>query len=266
MYLLLTDESNLEPSKEAEFFVIGGLFLPMETLKPLHDGISEIRAAGGYRPKDELKFGSRSRPRHVSVEASNRAKSGVVALCQRLGCRFIAYAILHKIATRKQERVLWGLDAVLAAFDHFLYATSETGVVLCDPLPCANASHYLTARFTEGIVYEDQGAWRELYKRIHIFGTTGSQMSFASSAVDIVLGAFRYALNDRVRGGQFMKAVAPLLWRGPEDKPGEISEHGLILRPLVDKVTVRAYRAKYAVLRTYVDAALPKSDSLKDCH
>src|SRR5262249_43943068 len=136
----------------------------------------------------------------------------------------------------------------------------ETGVVLCDRLPCRRPDDYLADRFSRGIEYENEtGGWRELWRQMHIFGTTGAGMSHVASAVDIVLGSFRYALDDRTRGAHLMEKVAPLIWGEEENGVFSVIERGLILRPLLRKIRVQSYRDEYDELRLYVEERVART-------
>jgi hypothetical protein len=78
MQLFLTDETNLRPSDDARFFAYGGLIVPMDCVVELDSAIARIRAEKGYRPTDELKFDTRTRPGQVSIANATAAKREVV--------------------------------------------------------------------------------------------------------------------------------------------------------------------------------------------
>ncbi len=101
-YLLLTDETNKEPSKAARFFIYGGLIIPLEHLDYVDDEIASIRHRAGYLPTDEFKFETNSYPRErVSAEEFATAKDHVIHLCHDVGCVFIVHVILHKIVVNQ---------------------------------------------------------------------------------------------------------------------------------------------------------------------
>lgn len=97
MYLLFADETNQQPSPDAQFFVYGALFFHIGLLADLDAQIEKIRTEAGYGPEDEFKFDTRSRPDQVSIKACTEAKSKVLDLCKSLGCKFIVHVILHDI-------------------------------------------------------------------------------------------------------------------------------------------------------------------------
>src|SRR5882724_3922485 len=115
MYLLLTDETNLQSGDDMEFFSYGGLIVSAKKAPELHSRISDIRTLCGYQRGDKLKFDTNARPRHISVEAAKLAKREVIAACIACECKFIAYVVLHAIAknTSLEKMIRWGADHVV---------------------------------------------------------------------------------------------------------------------------------------------------------
>lgn len=115
MYVLLTDETNLEASESVRFFTYGGLIVPMEKIPALHARIEEIRKAAGYGPSDRLKFETKARPKGVTIEAATSAKREVVAAAIESGCLFIAYVVLHAIAKSQgiEKTIQFGANSVI---------------------------------------------------------------------------------------------------------------------------------------------------------
>ncbi|MEK6771267.1 MAG: hypothetical protein AABY62_06485 [Pseudomonadota bacterium] len=110
MYLLLTDETNAVPSEKARFFVYGGLIVDLAALPQLDDLVAATRAKFGYKLGDLLKFDTNVRPKHVPLVAATAAKNEVIQACIDVGCKFIAYVVLHAIAKSQPaaEIVAWG--------------------------------------------------------------------------------------------------------------------------------------------------------------
>jgi hypothetical protein len=254
MQLLLTDETNLTPSGKAEFFVTGGLVFPVEGLSALHAEISRIRMDCGYKPKDHLKFNTHARPSHVSQAKCTLAKNAVIDACARLKCRFIAYVVLHKIVGKNEKYIQWGLDAVIRSFDLYLQEKGENGIVIFDRPPIPKPHEYFIEKFSEGLKFPGTGGRVDL-DRIKLFGSSCSNASHGSAAVDIVLGSFRYAINERNKpaAGLLMKKVVPMMWGERDGADYNVNEKGLILRPMLPKITVTNYRKKYDDLLEYVN-------------
>jgi hypothetical protein len=253
--LLLTDETNVEPSSTVKFFVTGGLFFSIDKLPGLHRGVAQIRRRYNFGSRDVLKFSTRERPRHVTAEDFAAAKDAVITLCQNLGCRFIAYVILHRLINRS-TKIEWALDAVLRSFDHYLREHAEPGIVIFDRPPVASPNGYMAARFCDGLQFRNG---RVKLDRIQLLGMTCANASHASSAMDIVLGAFRYAINDRRRTPictALMQKVVPLMWGDRDGERLRILERGLVLRPLRSHIRVEAYRAEYEKLVNHINALI----------
>jgi hypothetical protein len=257
MHFLFTDETNLPSDPGAKFFAYGGLIIPPGKLSELHAGVAEIRRAAGYRLEDDLKFQTSARPPHVTVEQCTRAKNDVVELCTRLACRFIAYVVLHAIAKNRttDELVSWGASHVIGKFNYFLGTLPADGVVVLDRLPGASEYSLLTDRFTKGLTFPD--GQQVTLDRIKLFASTCSNASHASSAMDIVLGSFRYCINQpkNVPAAKNMMAnISKLIWcerNGDELYP---FERGLIFRP--KDIKVEAYKKEYDDLLAWINELL----------
>lgn len=213
MHLLLTDETNLEPDGDRKFFVYGGLFFPIERLEDLDRGVTDVRERHGYSPDDVLKFSTNARPDHVSHEEATEAKREVVSLCQDLGCRFIAYVIHHNIATGRENLILRAANHVVGRFHRFLMKASDLGICVVDNLPVDRGFQYLEEKFRRGLD-RHIGGYAPV-DRIKLFAATTGGASHASSAMDIVLGTFRYCVNNPDRTEvtpQMFESVTRLMW------------------------------------------------------
>lgn len=257
MHLLLTDETNVTPSETVDFFVTGGLFFPIEKLSDLHSGIEAIRKTHGYKAGDTLKFNTHERPSQVSHAACTSAKSAVMDLCQGLGCKFIGYVVLHAIVD-KANQILWGLDAVIRSFDLFLREANEDGVVIFDRVPVPNVNEYLASKFFKGLEFPQEKARVDL-SRIKMFASTCINASHANTAMDVVLGSFRYAINrpeNEAVAKLLMSGTVRLMWGKRDGERLEILDKGLVLRPIVDNIKVPAYKKKYDDLLNHINRLL----------
>ncbi len=52
MYLMMTDETNFQPSTRSRFFIYGGLVIPLDRLSILDREIDLIRKEAGYEPTE----------------------------------------------------------------------------------------------------------------------------------------------------------------------------------------------------------------------
>jgi len=257
MYVLLTDETNNQASVDVKFFAYGGLFFRFELLPELDAAIRSIRSHFGFKPTDQFKFNIKSRPEGMDPKAHTAAKDAVLDLCIEKDCRFISYVVHHAITNEEkaEERLTFAADHILKAFHDFLDLSKDTGIVLMDSLPITKADAYLRDKFQVGLNYPKIGIKTPLH-RIHLYGTTGIGMSHVASMIDIVLGSFRYCINNPknpVVADKLFKKVLQIMWYQEADGKRTVNNRGLILRP--KKVTNPEYRADYdsliESLRTY---------------
>ena len=257
MQLLCTDETNLPSDPAAKFFVYGGLVLPADSLFDLHTRVAGIRKQFGYEPTDTLKFSTASRPPQVTVPEATAAKQQVVNACIDLGCVFIANVVLHAIAknTSQDELIRRGANHVIGRFNRYCYELDEYGICLIDRLPGGLEYRYLSDKFTRGLDFED-GSTVAL-GRVVLFAATCNNASNLSSAVDIVLGSFRYCINQpkNIEAARTMMAgVTKMVWHKRIGDVLHVGERGLILRPKT--IRVAEYRAEYDALVSHINDLL----------
>lgn len=111
MHILLTDETNRQPSRDVRFFVYGGLLFNADVIGQIDERMADIRRTAGYRRSDEFKFDTRSRPDHVTIDAATNAKRQAVQLAADSGCKFIVHVILHDIIAQQDpdQQLLWAV-------------------------------------------------------------------------------------------------------------------------------------------------------------
>lgn len=234
MYIIFTDETNRDPGKDNKFFVYGGLFFPINQLNILDVKISQIRKDAGYRNDGILKFDTRARPSHVSIENATKAKEKVVEACLQSECKFIVYIISHKVIKNQKpsQYILWAADYVIGRFNYFLESVAnDTGLCIIDNLPEDVQYKYLSDKFLKGLLLKDRNV---PLSRIKSFSSTCIGASHANSAMDIVLGSFRYCINNpknKDAACQMMKNVVSLMWHEKEGDTIHVYGKGMILRP-----------------------------------
>ena len=264
MRILLTDETNREPGPTVKFFVYGGLILNADDLSPLDAGIAEIRRDLGYSPQDDLKFDTRCRPPCVSISTATEAKRRVIALCKELQAKFIAYVALHDIIKHADpdDQVLFATNTVIRQFNKYLRdVVHDDGICVVDVLPVKHSWKYLSEKFTLGLAYEERYVPVE---RIKMFCASCNNASHASSAMDIVLGTFRYCINDPANpqaASEMMANVVDLMWHERDGDTILAYERGLVMRPLVHKIKVDAYRNEYEHLIDHINELLEDDES-----
>jgi len=257
MYVLLTDESNLEPNEGIKFFTYGGLIVPVANLAALHERIAQARKTAGYSPTDKLKFETKSRPKSVSLEAATVAKKAVVAAAIELNCKFIAYVVLHAIAKNKdvQTNIQFGANSVIAKFNVYLSQQKAHGIVAMDRLPKGTEFEYLAEKFTKGLALPKGEA--QALDRVVMFSSTCINASHVSSAMDIVLGTWRYCINQPLNAAaakDMMRQLVKLIWHVPVGENIMAHELGLLFRPR--EVKHAAYKEEYDALLKHLNLLL----------
>jgi hypothetical protein len=248
-YVLLTDETNQQPSERARFFIYGGVFFPAAAAPDLHALVREVRAEAGYRRADEFKFDTRSRPEQVTRRGHTDAKRRVLEGCAELDVRFIAYLVLHDIARNRsmEQLVRFGVNTVLSTFQTFLEREGESGICLVDRLPYRHGHQSLGEIFQQGLQMPNNR--RRVLDRVLLLGETTQQESYLGSIVDIVLGSFRYCVNER-QNERATRAMLPpvvqMMWSRRSGDTVYVREYGLLFRPL--NVAVPAYQEEYEEL------------------
>lgn len=233
MYIMFTDETNREPSSDGKFFIYGGLFFRVEQLNKLHEEINNIRSNAGYGSNDEFKFNTHSRPKNVEQAKFNSAKEKVLELCSTLECKFIVYVILHDIIKRRtnDQKIEWAADHVIGRYNKYLESVSEAGICVVDNPPITSQWKYLSDKFTKGLSVHEQPVPLD---KIKLFTASCINASHASSAMDIVLGAFRYSINNpnnKDLAKKLMKKLFGMMWHTVEQGKPIFDEKGLVLRP-----------------------------------
>ncbi|MBT7915345.1 hypothetical protein HN588_15720 [Candidatus Bathyarchaeota archaeon] len=237
-YLILTDEANLQHTRKAAFFVCGGAFFPADCIGTICQGVERIREAAGYLPGEPFKSASSSKPDRIPMDTFTQAKNDVFELAREMGVRFIAYCVPHEIARNRtdEERFYWGMHATVTHFHRFieLRGVETSGIVVCDQLPFPD-KFSLLGEFNHhsGRTVDGQTPHRPL-TQLYMFATTPINGSHAASVSDILLGGFRYCVNEPNRtqaAAAIFPKLFPLIW-GSECADGRaILESGLIIRP-----------------------------------
>jgi hypothetical protein len=232
-YILYADETNAEPGERVEFFIYGGVWLPVERLPDLDKAIADIRSDTGYSPGDFLKFDTHSRPKQVGREQQTAAKEAVLQACFDVGVRFSAVVVLHGIAQDPEWRWAVQADDLLQAFDKFLARHEGVGVVVMDRKD--KIHDYLIEKGQRGYVKRKTDESTP-FKHIHSFSSGAIGASHLASVADVVLGSFRYCVNDvneTPASQKMLPAVVRLMWHFRLPRSGEVhlGARGLLLRP-----------------------------------
>ena len=204
----------------------------------------------GLSVQDQLKFNSRSKPKNLTTEQHSSAKTQVYHIAAKFGVRFIGYAILHAIARKQTHSTLveYGANILLAKFNQFLGENDSMGWANFDRLNTEKPFAYLQAKFENR--HSTEGTHIRL-ERVLGYSFTCDGASHHSSLADVIIGGFRYVMNEPERdlaGRAIIQAIGPIFW-GKESADGitHIGERGLVLRP--KSIAAPSYQADYAEVR-----------------
>jgi hypothetical protein len=258
MYLMFGDEADHEAVQGKKFFVYGAIFAPTNSLVALHNAIEQLRARNNMVNTDSLKSASRSRPKDMSSEAHRDLKAEVMKSAREVGnVRFCVQVTLHELA-RNQEHddlVLWGANTILGKFNQFLRENKTHGYVILDKLPVGQPYRYLKEKFQIGNTLPDGSTVR--LDRVLGVGHAVDGSSHMCSVSDVLLGAFRYCVNepDNEEAGKAMFPVLmSMMWKGPRDGGTTAEDYGLCFRPLTVKEA--KHQAEYNGLATRLQGYL----------
>ena len=244
-YILYTDESNNDGTKD--FFILGGVFFPVDQLTAIHSLVVACRYDNGFQPEDDFKFNTHSRPDHVSQEQHLAAKAQLLVGLAALDLRFMVVAALRDIAADPRQRWEFQGNSLLLTFDKFCAQRKSNGIVIFDRT--SEGFDYAREKFKTGVKYKSGGQF-DFSERLNLFAQSCIGASHIGSVVDVVLGAFRFCVNDVTGAAKGTTAMLPavlslMYFREFKGRP-VILDYGFMLRP--QHVVMAAYKAKYEEL------------------
>ena len=226
MYLLYTDETNINPASST-FFIYGGVAVSAAKAPFISCEIDSLRQAHGYKPEDKLKFNTRECP-NKSPEIQKSIKQKVVKCATEHECKLFLSFINHKIATSPDDARKNEINRVCYNFNYFLHRVNDYGLVLVDTFPDAGLAEHLREKFNIGVKGLPFTPILRL-DRILGFHVASVGTSHFSSVIDIVIGGVRYAINTlddplkRSTAETLMRQVTSLLLQEADGKVSELS-------------------------------------------
>jgi hypothetical protein len=262
MYLMYGDEAD-HTKGDKDFIVCGAIFIDAERAKALHDAVDQARRDADFASTDSLKSGTNTRPKHCSPEDHTKLKNRVLELAEQHGVVFAGYVCSHAIARgapgrtaheRQETAVQWGFNELLKLFNDFLGYSQTFGVVILDRRSPDAQFTYMQKKFQVGLEYRASTC---RLGNIIDYSLTCDGCSHLSSVADIVIGAFRYCVNEpnnEAVGGRIYPRVAALMWKRNERLVG------LKLNPAVGSTHhAHQYDALIARLKQYRIAKAPEA-------
>jgi hypothetical protein len=234
VYLLFGDETDREQGGRAQFFIYGAIFVPVVRAVGLHGAVERIRLRNGFRAGDSLKFSGTELPERISRDTHRETKRQVLEAASEAGVQFCAQLVSHEVARRQPQATLvkWGANTVLGAFNKFLVEQREHGIVVLDHLPIPHPDRFIREKFQVGLTFEGGGTRR--LSQIICYTHSCDGASHLASVADVVLGSFRYCVNEPERD-QAPRAILPLvvrlMWHRRDGDRVILAGRALMLRP-----------------------------------
>jgi hypothetical protein len=128
--------------------------------------------------------------------------------------------------------VTWGANTILAKFNAFLGENKSYGYALLDRMPIEHPYKYLQEKFQLGMIFPDKPSVR--FERILGFGHSVDGSSHLCSVADILLGAFRYCVNEPENedaGKVMFPTLMTMMWMREREGKTSVVESGLVFRP-----------------------------------
>ncbi|MGO9059435.1 MAG: hypothetical protein ACLQU2_18940 [Candidatus Binataceae bacterium] len=200
----------------------------------------------------------------MSAEQHRDLKQKVMESAREVGnVKFCAYVILHELARNQKhdDLVLFGANTVLGKFNAFLTESNSYGCAVLDNIPVQRPFTYLKEKFQVGLTFQDDPPIR--LDRILGFSQATDGSSHLCSVADLLLGAFRYCVNepDNEDAGKAMfPALMKMMWKRERGGKTYVNDCGLVLRPV--KVHEPRHQAEYDTLlqrlQGYLDDKQPQ--------
>jgi hypothetical protein len=249
MYLCYTDETNVDA--KSDFFIYGGIIIAPESAASLSADIDAIRKARSFKPEDDLKFTGANRPEHISPDDHKEAKAEVLRAAASRGVKLLAVLSHQKIVAKDFDRArTYGINIVCANFDRYLDDVGSVGIVLVDRFDDALLAEHLREKFSVGLTFSGTTTTRKL-DRVLAFHQAFIGTSHFASVIDIVLGAFRFAVNNRNDPTKAMVVKELLTLVGPLFlNPVAIPARSLYFTP--ERVMIRPYFDECLALRQFL--------------
>jgi hypothetical protein len=253
MYLLYTDETNMNPTGST-FFIYGGIAFSTENAYSISNNIDSLRAAHGYKHEDKLKFTSYNCP-HISQDVQRSIKSCVMRCATEHGSILFLSLINHKIAKSTDEARLKEINRVCYHFNRFLQHENDYGIVLVDNFQDDGLFPLLREKFGVGVRGLPYSNVLRLDRILGFHVASIGTCNF-SSVIDIVIGSVRYAINsiaDPLKHNTarlLLNQVAPLCLR---EDDGKVSYLSVFYSP--KKIHVPAYLDEYKMIDDFLASA-----------
>jgi hypothetical protein len=253
MYLLYSDETNLDPTENI-FFIYGGIIINGERAKNLSDNIQRQREDRNIPNDFILKFNPG--PGSMSHEDFIELKQTIVQKAIENECVALISMIHHKIATSPEEARRKEINRIAYHFNCLLSRVRSHGIMLIDRFSDRQIDAHLREKFSTGITGMPYTRTLRLDRIIGYHYSAIGQSHFGS-LVDIVIGSLRFAVNafskneehNLETASRLLRLLAPLFY-GSEVRDNQISELSLFFSPKI--IRAPAFRKHYEKIKAFL--------------
>lgn len=253
MHLLYADETNLDP-RGHEFFVYGGIVIPCETAKELHNDFEALRIKFKITPETILKFNPR--PNHLTHEEFIAVKSAVFEIAVKAKCTFLITLSYHKILKSVEEARRGEINRIAFHFNSLLNRRNDSGLMLIDRFSDKQLDQHLREKFSVGLTGMPYSDTLRLKRLLGIHYSAIGQSHF-TSLIDILIGSVRFAVDSfasdkegaRTTARTILEKMGPLFERETDKRVSDLSIH---FTPQIIKV--KSYRERYQALKDFFTA------------
>lgn len=253
MYLLYSDETNLEPADNV-FFIYGGLVISPDRSKQLSDDIQEIRDNKSIPNDFQLKFNPG--PEHLSHEEFIELKQNVIQKAVENGCVLLVSMIHHGIATSPEDARRNEINRIAYHFHCLLNRYDSPGLMLIDRFSDSQIDAHLRDKFSYGIRDLPYSDVMRLHRILGYHYSAIGQSHFGS-IVDIVICSLRFAVNAFSRNqvhhletaSRLLSLIEPLFFKS-EINDSLKSELSLFFSPKI--IRAPSYRELYQELKDFL--------------
>ena len=253
MRILVSDETNLTPTENIKFFLYGGVIFDSSSVMAIGDAVQEIRSFYSIESHERIKFNIKSCPASVTREQHKAIKNRLIDLATEHNAQVIINCVLHDIARNKTINQLVEMTSkiVFRRFNQYCHENNVPGIVLAHRWPYENGFNFLEScqfgeiRFMSGFTIS--------LPNIHGYAQVSDNSTTLMSVADVVLGAFRYCINNRDKtdvNTELMPRIARLMWYREENGVRKLRDRGLNISPR--DVVVDSYRREYESLISHV--------------
>jgi hypothetical protein len=144
----------------------------------------------------------------------------------------------------------FGVRIRCSANNQFLRERNSYGYAVLDKIPVKNPYRYLKEKFQIGLTFPAKQAKEPMrLGRILGFGHAVDGSSHMCSVADMMLGAFRYCVNEpenKEVGKARFPTLMGMMWKHKRNGNTYVNDYGLALRPA--QITIRKHQDEYEAL------------------